>query len=575
MSWRAGTIMLSDVILRGSRLWVAVGLATLGVAGGCGSGEIGGNSGGGGTSSAGQAGATGAAGTGSNTGAAGTTSQPGTAGTGSATGAAGTGSSAGTAGTGSSTGAAGTGSSTGAAGTTAGAAGTSAVGVKGVDVTSRDVAVDGKGTVFNVADDYFNDGFVPATPVANFGLHAQIITVVRDDGSLDVAWLDYVNGKSSPWNVKTPGAIYVTHIDPSLTTATTAATGLSTYKLLGFARDEAGAFYFAYNKDHALKSATQGNQNNLNGNELHVAKQTGGTTTWDTLIFGNTDNNADGTKGDPGGAASGVVGYDPTNKKVVIYLGHSMMWTPTRHQAGFLRLLDPATGTVIQPGGGDVIHFGAGWFYSHNFNQRLIIDGGDYYVLAHGDAYARQLGLAKWTLKNYMSKNAPDFDESYWAITGNQGDNNTNAQTGQFVRTKDGRFLMAHTTSQGRAARDVRLVLADGATGKAATAGAVWLTTNKAGVNATIAKVELLGDAALVTYALWDTTKKHQLDWYAALVDPASLAVVAPAKALTGVEFVDSAPLFRFKGGPNAGRVGWVSGNAAHTLSVHVASPTN
>jgi hypothetical protein len=573
MSGCAGTIMLRNVVVRGSRLWVMVGLATLGVAG-CGNGDIGGGPGGGGTSG-GQAGVSGAAGTGSSTGTAGTGSSTGAGGTNG--GGAGTGSSAGTAGTGASTGAAGTGSATGAAGTGGGAAGTGIAGApKGVDVTSRDLAVDGKGTVFNNAENYFNDGFVPATPVANFGTHAPIITAVRDDGSLDVAWLDYVNGKGQPWAVRTPGAINVTHIDPALTTATTTATGLTTYKLLGFARDDAGALYFTYNKDHALKSTAQGNQNNLNGNELHVAKQaTLGTTTWDTLLFGNQDNNAEATKGDPGGAASGVLGYDPTNKKVVLYVGHSMMWMPTRHQAGFLRLLDPTSGAVIQPAGNDVIHFGSGWFYSHNFNQRLLIDGGDYYVLAHGDAYARQLGLAKWSLKNYTGKNGTDFDESYWTITGNQGDNNTNAQTGQFVRTKDGRFLMVHTTSQGRAARDVRLVLADGATGKAATAGAVWLTTNKAGVHATISKVELLGDAALVTYALWDSTKKHQLDWYAALLDPASLAVIMPAKALTGVEFIDSAPLFRFKGGPNAGRVGWVSGNAAHTLSVHVASPTN
>jgi hypothetical protein len=171
-----------------------------------------------------------------------------------------------------------------------------------------------------------------------------------------------------------------------------------------------------------------------------------------------------------------------------------------------------------------------------------------------------------------MSKNDTDFNEAYWTVGGNEGDNNTNAQTGQFIRAADGRFLMVHTTSEGRGARDVRLVYADGATGKADTAGAVWLTTNQGTVNATMPKVELLGGNVLVTYALWDSTKKHQLDWYAALLDP-SLKVVAPPKAITGVEFVDSAPLFRFKGGPNAGRVGWVSGNASHTLSVNVASP--
>jgi hypothetical protein len=84
-------------------------------------------------------------------------------------------------------------------------------------------------------------------------------------------------------------------------------------------------------------------------------------------------------------------------------------------------------------------------------------------------------------------------------------------------------------------------------------------------------KVERLGTDVLVTYALWDSTVKHQLTWYAAVLDQA-LNVIAAPRTLANVEFVDSAPLFRFAGGPNAGRVGWVSGNAAHTLSVHVAT---
>ncbi|MDB4981967.1 MAG: putative lipoprotein, partial [Myxococcales bacterium] len=442
---------------------------------------------------------------------------------------------------------------------------------KSVVVTTQDFAVDGKGTVFNVADDYFNDGLVPATPVANFGIHSQIIPAANDDGSLDVAWLDYAAGAGAPWAVKSASAINVTHVDAALATATTAATGLRSYKLLGFARDPSGAFYVAYNKDHALKSTVSGNANNINGNELHVAKLTGGASTWDTLVFGDKDQSVDATLGDPGGAASGVVGFDAVNMKVALYLGHSMLWTPTRHQAGFFRLLDPASGAITAPAGNDIIHFGAGWWYSHNFNQRMIIDGGNYYVLGHGDAYPRQLGFARWSLKNYVGKNDTDFNEAYWAITGNEGDNNTNAQTGQFVRLGDGRFLMVHTTSQGRGARDVRLVIADGTTGKADAASATWLTTNQSPVNATMPKVGLLGDDVLVTYALWDSSKKHQLTWYAAVLDT-SLKTVVPPTAMTGVEFVDSAPLFRFQAGANAGKLGWVSGNAAHTLSVHVAS---
>jgi hypothetical protein len=447
-----------------------------------------------------------------------------------------------------------------------------------VSVATHDLGVENKGTVFNVADDYFNDGFIPPTPVANFGLHSQIITVPNDDGSLDVAWLDYAPGKSAPWALPAPGPINLTHVDPTLTTATTTATGISSYKLLGFTKDPGGSFYVGYNKDHPFKTSTAGDQNNINGNELHVVKLAGAgaTPAWDRLIFGDQDNNNEATLGDPGGAATGILGYDTTNGRLVLYLGHSMMWfsatqPPTRHQAGFFRLLNPDSGSIVAPAGNDVIHFGAGWWYSHSFNQRLIIDGGNYYVLAHGDAFPRQLGFARWSLTGYTTKNSTDFDQPYWSIAGTTGDNKTDAQTGQFVRMADGRFLIVHTSSQGRSARDVRLVFSDGATGVAAASAAVWLTSNQGTVQATMPKVERLGNDVLVTYGLWDSTGRHKLTWYAVVLDQ-SLNVIVAAQTLTNVEFVDAAPLFRFKGGPNAGAVAWVSGNTSHTLSVHVAS---
>jgi len=254
-----------------------------------------------------------------------------------------------------------------------------------------------------------------------------------------------------------------------------------------------------------------------------------------------------------------------------VYVGHSMMWGGVRHQAGFLRLLNPSTGAVINPAGNDIIHFGAGWWYSHNFNQRMLVDGGNFYVLAHGDAYSRQLGFARWSVGKYVNNNDTDFNQSYFDISGNTGDNNTNAQTGQFVRGPNGKFVIVHTSSQGRSARDVRVVAADGNTGVADGNGARWLTSNPTNVHATIAKVEVFGERLLVTYGLWDSTKKHEIVWYATLLD-AGLATVAAPHVVPGVEFVDAAPLFRFKGGPNSGKVGWVSGNATHTLSVRVAS---
>jgi len=110
----------------------------------------------------------------------------------------------------------------------------------GITVASHDLAVP-SGTVFNVADDYFNDGLIPPTPVANFGCQSQITTLANDDGSLDIAWLDYTSGKGKPWAVTSPSMIYLTHVDAALSTATTQASSVSSYKLLGFAKDPAGA----------------------------------------------------------------------------------------------------------------------------------------------------------------------------------------------------------------------------------------------------------------------------------------------------------------------------------------------
>ena len=261
------------------------------------------------------------------------------------------------------------------------------------------------------------------------------------------------------------------------------------------------------------------------------------------------------------------------NQKVVLYVAHQMAWgdNGTRHQAGFFSYLDPGTGTAQIPGGAmPVEEFGSEWFYSHNFDQRLLIDGGVSYVLAHGDAFPRQLGLAAFTQKTF-AQNSALFDKSYFAITGTEGDNDTNAETGQFIKLSDGRFVIVHTSSQGRAARDVHLVLVDGATG--ATTSDAWLTTNPAGTEATMPKLEALSSGLFLTYGLWNSSTRtnKKIDWFWQSLD-LTLKPQSSANALTDVEFVASSPLIRFSAGPNAGAIGWVSGNPAHTLSVNVVN---
>ena len=445
-----------------------------------------------------------------------------------------------------------------------------------VDITPHPIPVGDAGKVFNVAEDFFDDGFVPPSPLANFGFHTPIIPLLRADGGIDVAWLDYTAGKGKPFGLPAIGMINVTHIDAGLTMGTTAATGIKSYALLGFSVDPSGNFYVAYNADSSFKTTTKDDPNNVTGNELRIAKSTGadfGTKAWDKLIFGDVDNTKDLSKGNAGAAGSGVLGYDVMNQKLVLYVAHQMAWgdNGTRHQAGFFAYIDPATGTAMTPGGGAPFNTGAGWFYSHDFDQRLFVDGGVAYVLGHGDAYPRQLGFAAWTPTSFSKNNDTTFDKSYFTIDGTEGDNDTNAETGQFLKLKDGSFALIHTSSQGRAARDVHIVLANGTTG--ATSSDAWLTMNAAHTEATMPKLEVLNDALFVSYGLWDSTDRtnKKIAWYWQLLD-SSLKPATAAKAMPDVEFVAASPLVHFTTGPNAGSIGWVSGNASHTLSVNVVS---
>jgi hypothetical protein len=442
-------------------------------------------------------------------------------------------------------------------------------------VTSTVIAPGNGGKLFSVKANFFDDGFVPANPVSNYGFPNPIITYANIDGSVDVAWLDYAGtGGQNAGGLSTPHAINITHVNADLSTGTTTNTGILSYKLLGFTRDSAGAYYLAYNADHPFKNAVAGDVNNVNGNMLKVAKSASASFTtrlWDTLVFGDKDNHADGSKGNPGTAGSGVLAYDAASQKLLIYVAHQMAWglNGTRHQAGYLRYVDPVSGKLIAPGGASDF-MGTGWLYSHNFNQRLLMDNGTAYLLAHGDAYPRQLGFLAYSYASYAKNDSALFDQSYLAIDGAEGDNATNAQTGQFIKLANGTFAIVHATGQARAARDVRIVVASGTDGT--TKASAWLTTNAAGVQAVTPKLEASGDNIVVTYGLWksaDRTNKS-IEWHIVLLD-ANLKVLA-SHVPTGVEFTADAPLIRFGGGPNAGRVGWISGNDAGTISVNLIS---
>jgi hypothetical protein len=457
----------------------------------------------------------------------------------------------------------------------AGGAGEASTLLKRFSVSSYPLAV-GSGKVFSLAANFFDDRFVPAAPVSNYGFPAPVTPVANADGSLDVAWLNYAGGGALPSasGLAAPGAVFITHVNADLSAGATVDTGIKTYRLLGFTRDGAGNFYLAYNADSPFKTSKQGDPNNVDGNELRVARSASpnfGARKWETIVFGNVDNTQPNSAGGPGTAGSGVLGFDPQNKVLVSYVAHDMAWdlNGVRHQAGILRLIDSASGAVLAPSNGNPWETGSGWFYSHDFNQRLVVDGGTYYTLAHGDAYARRLGFAAFTKAKYLANDSTVFDQGYWTIPGSIGDNDTNAETGQFFRLDATRFAIAHTSSDGRSARDVRLVLAAAANG--VPSANAWITANAANQQAVMPKIGPLGTRIFLSYGIWDSSSRtnHAITWYGQLLDQTLKPVADPVK-LTGVEFIAAQPLFTFPSGPNAGQLGWVSGNAQGGMTVNV-----
>lgn len=443
----------------------------------------------------------------------------------------------------------------------------------GPGLTTHPVGVDGKGTVFNEKDNFFSDYWVPRFPVSDYGFPSHVIPVQQPDGSLDVAWLDYAKGgRNDAPGLEAPATVYVTHIGADLSTSSTVSTGIQTYRLLGFTLDPSGNFYIAYNQDSSFRTH-DGKANDKDGNELRVAKFANGSLaskTWDALIFGDVDNTKDGSKGEAGATGSGVLAYDAKNNQIVVYVAHTMSWgdNGTRHEAGFLAYIDPGTGK--EQASDRNLFMGANWWYSHDFNQRMKIDAdGTAWILCHGDSYPRQLGISSFTYDSYKSNNAAS-DNGYFKLDGNAGENDTNAETGQFVHLSDGRFAIVHTSSQGRTMRDAHVVITDN-TGKP-TADS-WLTNNTGSIQGVTTKIETLGSNLWVTYGLWDSNEngglKTVINYYAVVLGT-DLKVVTPAAPLMGVEMDQSPPLFKFTAGPNNGAIAWVSGNSMHTLTVNV-----
>jgi hypothetical protein len=228
-------------------------------------------------------------------------------------------------------------------------------------------------------------------------------------------------------------------------------------------------YVIAYSKDHAV-----GGKNYA----FHLCGITAnGTKIFDQMVFGDRPPTDDGSKGEPGAAGTGRVIYNEATGTVGYYLAHQQRWPDgIRHQGGYIGSLQP-NGTNITTADG--------WFFSHNFDQRLISSGSSFYALAHGDSYPRALGMSRWNIAaGVLSK---QFDVQYYKIPGKGGDNRTDCLTGGVVELNGGKhFAVSFASSNERKSQDVGITLID-ANGVVVTSK--WLTQYQPNQKATFPRI--------------------------------------------------------------------------------------
>lgn len=281
-----------------------------------------------------------------------------------------------------------------------------------------------------------------ANLLGRYGVIPQITISGNSDNSFDIAWLDMT---SKTINV----SIYDRHGNPK-NNIKPAFIGTTT-RLLGFTKVITdGSYVVGYSKDNA-----SGDKNY----EYWISRFDGtGKMIFNTRIFGDRPSTELYSKGSPGQASSARIVFNKQTQKIGFFTGHTMLWPDgRRHQGGYIGFLN-LDGTPVTKNNTSPI--GNTWFFSHNFDQRLMVVEGTYYALSHGDAYPRALGFSAWSDDPAATSN-PSVNVQYFAIPGTTGDNTTDTQTGGFTNLPDGNFGVVFASSIGRTKRDICVMKID------------------------------------------------------------------------------------------------------------------
>lgn len=386
-------------------------------------------------------------------------------------------------------------------------------------------------------------------PNSNYGLTSYITFEVNDDNTIDILWLESNSTKHlSRISLENQSLVENIPINDKVN---------PTGKILGFEKLDYDKFVIGYTKDNSF-----GDEDN----EAWYTAFNKSSEIFSTRIFGEENNEEVGAKGEPGAAGSAVIRYNPEADVLNIYLAHKQMYSDgVRHQGGWVGFIDCQNGEVITESNGS--HIGSGWYYSHNFDQRSILSSdGYFYLLAHGDAYPRALGISKiGHINGFESK-----FKYYELLDGETGDNFTNSHTGDLVELSNDNIAIAFSTGETRVQRDLRVAIVGGM--KSDTTGlgprlidGSWVTLNQTEYVGWGAKIAQYGEYILVAWNQYNSSNEGTGSYFKLLDFNGDL--ISDTEHLEETSFYPAQSILTSSDGKN---LVWVSAHGDNKLRVNL-----
>lgn len=366
------------------------------------------------------------------------------------------------------------------------------------NITHFDVPIEGTPMLIKQEEGSFSF----ARDDKRYGVIPSLDFRMNADNTMDVLWIDDETRIAHITRVSLESKNIVENIPiPNVVTE----------RFLGFETfDDGKKFIIGYAKKNSFKQESEA---------WYSAFTKDGTVLFSTRIWGDVNLDAIGSKGEPGRAGSSMIRYNKSNNTLGIYLSHTMKWNDNvRHQAGWVGFLDATTGALKKVGND--------WFYSHNFDQRLMVtSAGEFYTLAHGDAYQRALAIHRWADERVQGS------LQYFQIPGEAGDNITNTTTGDFAELSNGNVAIAYSTAIDRESYDLRVAIVSGMTSTPAIASENWITSYNSDqmVDKGTKVIQYSENEILVGWNVFSTGRIYK-ETYLALLDLTGKLISEPVK---------------------------------------------